>query len=159
MSRIRLSCFTRSTFYCYITRINHSKVTCHTFCVCSIYRASWELTHWGQVTHICVGKLTIICSDNGLAPSRRQAIIWTNDGILLTGPLGTNFSEILIEILTSSFKNMHLKMSSGKWQPFCLGLNVLSTLIMLHYSSIAMGCLSIRPFVNLTTIIGSAWNS
>ena len=56
------------------------------------------LTHWGRVTHICVNKLTIIGSDNGLSPGRRQAIIWTNAGILLTGPLGTNFSEILIEI-------------------------------------------------------------
>ena len=56
------------------------------------------LTHWGRVTHICIGKLTIIGSDNGLLPGRRQAIIWTNDGILLIGPLGTNFSEILIEI-------------------------------------------------------------
>ena len=56
------------------------------------------LIHWGRVTHICVGKLTSICSDNGLSPGRRQANIWTNAGILLTGPLGTNFSEILIEI-------------------------------------------------------------
>ena len=46
-----------------------------------------RLTHWGRVTHICVGKLTIIGSDNGLSPERRQAIIWTNDGILLIGPL------------------------------------------------------------------------
>ena len=38
------------------------------------------LTHWGQVTHICVSKLTIIGSDNGLSPGQRQAIIWTNDG-------------------------------------------------------------------------------
>ena len=52
------------------------------------------LTHWGRVTHICVGKLTIIGSDNGLSPERRQAIIWTNAGILLIGSLGTNFSEI-----------------------------------------------------------------
>ena len=52
------------------------------------------LTHWGRVTHICVGKQTIIGSDNGLSPGRRQAIIWTNAGILLIGPLGTNFSEI-----------------------------------------------------------------
>ena len=52
------------------------------------------LTHWGRVTHICVVKLTIIGSDNGLSPGRRQAIIWTNAGILLIGPLGTNFSEI-----------------------------------------------------------------
>ena len=84
------------------------------------------LTHWDRVTHICVSKLTNIGSDNGLSPGRRQAIIWTNAGIFLIGPLGINFSEILIEIYTFSFKKMHLKMSSAKWQPFCLDLNVLS---------------------------------
>ena len=78
------------------------------------------------MTHICVGKLTIIGSDNGLSPDRRQAIIWTNDGILLIEPLGTNFSEILIGIHTFLFKKMHFKMSSGKWWRFCLGLNVLN---------------------------------
>ena len=82
------------------------------------------LTHWGRVTHICVCNLTIIGSDNGLSPGRRQAITWTNVGILLIGPLGTNFSEMLIEIHTFSYKKIHLKMSSGKWRPFCLGLNV-----------------------------------
>ena len=56
------------------------------------------LTHWGRVTHICVSKLTIIASDNSLSPGLRQAIIWTNDGILLSWPLGTHFNEILIEI-------------------------------------------------------------
>ena len=75
----------------------------------------WERpsTQWGRVTHICVNKLTIIGSHNGLSPGRRQAIIWTNAAILLIGPLGTNFSEIWIELLTCSFKKMHLKMSSG----------------------------------------------
>ena len=57
-----------------------------------------SLTHWGQVTHICLGKLVILGSDNGLSPERCQTIIWTNAGILLIGPLGTNFSEILSEI-------------------------------------------------------------
>ena len=33
-------------------------------------------------SRICVGKLTIIGSDNGLSPGRHQAIIWTNVGIL-----------------------------------------------------------------------------
>ena len=84
-----------------------------------------SLTHWGRVTHICVGKLIIIGSDNGLSPGRRQAIIWTNAGIWLMRPLGTKFSEILIAIHTFSFKKMHLKMSSAKWRLFCLGLNVL----------------------------------
>ena len=78
-----------------------------------------------QVTHVCASNWTIIGSDNGLSPDRRQAIIWTNAGILLIEPLGTNFSEILIEIQIFSFKKMRLKMSA-KWRPFCLGLNVLN---------------------------------
>ena len=56
----------------------------------------------------------------------RQAIIWNNAGILLIRPLGTNFSEILIEIYTFPFKKMHLNMSSGNWRPSCLGFNVLT---------------------------------
>ena len=61
-----------------------------------------------------------------LSPGRRQAIIWTNAGILLIEPLGTNFNEILIGIQTFSFKKMHLKKASAKWRPFCLCLNVLN---------------------------------
>ena len=87
---------------------------------------SWWLTHWGREIHICVIKLTIIGLDNGLSPGRHQAIIWTNAGILLIEPFGTKFNEILIEIHTFSFKEMHLKMSFAKWQPFCPGLNVLT---------------------------------
>ena len=60
-----------------------------------------NLTHWGR------------------------AIIYTNAGILLNGPLRTNFIENLIGIQTFSFYKIHLKMSSAKWRPFCLGLNVL----------------------------------
>ena len=82
-------------------------------------------THWGRVTHICVSKLTIIDWDNGLSPERRQATIWTNAGILLIGPLGTNFSEILIEIQTLSLKKIRLKMSFAKCCSSPLGLNVL----------------------------------
>ena len=66
-------------------------------------------THWGGVTHICIGKLTIIGSDNGLSPGLRQAIIWTNAEILLTGPLGTDFSEILTRIDTFSLKKNALE--------------------------------------------------
>ena len=91
------------------------------------------LTHWGRVTHICVSKQTIIGSDNGLSPGWRQAIIWTNAGILLIGTLGTNFSQILIEIRIFSFKKMGLKVSSAKWRPFCLGLNVLSLSVLIRW--------------------------
>ena len=47
--------------------------------------------------YICVSELTIIGSDNGLSPGRRQAIILNNAGLLLIQPLGTNVSEISIE--------------------------------------------------------------
>ena len=86
------------------------------------------------MTHICVGKLTILGSDNGLSPGRRQAIIWTNALISLIGPFGTNFSEILIGIHTFSFKEMQMKMASAKWRPFCLGLSEL--IPWLHHHNI-----------------------
>ena len=113
---------------------------------CQQTRLNWTigLTHWGQVTHICVNKLTIIGSDNGLSPDRRQAIIWTNAGLLLIGPLGTYFSEILIEILTFSFKKMRLKVSSAKWRPFCLGLNVLTLFLLFALSIRCLMCVALR---------------
>ena len=122
---------------------------CHT--------ASWvfvQLTHWGRVMHICVSKLTMIGSDNGLSPDRRQAIIWTNAGISLIGPLGTNFSEILIEILTFSFKKMRLKVSSAKRRPFCLGLNVLMACCLMapsHYQN--------QWWLILNVVMGIHWRT
>ena len=88
------------------------------------------------MTYICVVEISIIGSDNGLSPGRRQAIIWTNAWILFIGPLGTNFIEILIGVHTFWSKKMHLKMSSGKWQPFCLGLNVLKVMWYKDFFSI-----------------------
>ena len=85
-----------------------------------------ELTHWGRVTHICVSKITIIGSDNGLSPDRRQAIIYTNAGLLSIGPSRAYFSENLIKIQQFSSTKMQVKMSSAKWRPSCLGLNVLT---------------------------------
>ena len=64
---------------------------------------------------------------------------------LLNWSLGTNFSEISIDIQTFSFKKIHFKMSSGKWQPFCLGLNVLNRL------KINMGlCNCLPPYWHLS---------
>ena len=63
---------------------------------------NFPLTHWGRVMHICVSKIIIIGSDNGLSPGRRQAIIWPIAGILLFRPSGTKFSKILIK-----FKRYH----------------------------------------------------
>ena len=95
-------------------------------CSRSMFPVVHRLTHWCQVMHICVGNLIIIGSDNGLSPGRRQAIIWTNAGILLIGPLGTNFSEILIGISNifiqeNAFENVVCELAS-----ICLGLNVLT---------------------------------
>ena len=97
---------------------------CHTQEGCRSVTVHWHfanpvtcwalLTHWGRVTHMCICKLTIIGSDNGLSPGWCQAIIWTSAEILLIGSLGTNFCEILIEIYIFSVKKMHLKMLSGK---------------------------------------------
>ena len=83
------------------------------------------LTHWGQVTHICVTKLTIIGSDNGLSPGQRQAITWTNTVLLSIVPLGTNFSEIWIRILSLSRKCIW-KCHLPEWRPFCPGVNELT---------------------------------
>ena len=104
------------------TRVQPFLFHCHW-----LFPSITDLTHWGRVTHICVGEVTIIVSDNGLSYGRRQAIIWTNAGILLIRPLATNFSEISIGIQTFSFKKMHFKMSSAKWRQFCLGLNALNS--------------------------------
>ena len=99
---------------------------------CSKWDSLWDdyayicLTHWGWVTHICVSKLTIIGSDNGLVASWRQAIIWTIGGILLMWTLGTDFSKILSKIYTLSFKKISLENVVWKIAAFCLGLNVLT---------------------------------
>ena len=97
-----------------------------------------KLTHWGRVTHICVSKLTIIGSDYGLSPGRRQAIIWTNAGILLIRTLGTNFSEILnscIFIQENAFENVVCEMAS-----ICLGLNVLNIAIVTLPDTVLTWC-------------------
>ena len=56
---------------------------------------------------------------NSLKPGGAYICRWTGFGF------GTNFLGILIKMETFSLRKMHLKMSSAKWQPFCLGLCVL----------------------------------
>ena len=55
--------------------------------------------------------------------------------------IGTNLSEILSEIHTFLFKKIRLKISSGKWRPFCLGLNVLIVHFSCHWLC-TVGCLT-----------------
>ena len=111
---------------------NHSYVFCHgiehTFCKPALKYIGGlaELTHWCRVTHIYITKLVTIGADNGLSPGRRQAIIWTNAGLLLIGPLGTKVSQSLIEIYIFPLTKINLKMPSAIWRPFYRGLNVLT---------------------------------
>ena len=56
---------------------------------------SMYLTHLPQ----CISESVSIGSDNGLSPIRRWAIFWSNAGLPSNGPLGTNFSGILIKSL------------------------------------------------------------
>ena len=130
-----LICPGRTSWYDFTQKDTHDfAVVCYAFILVNWNQAIHFITSFSSLrpsdAYICVSKLTIIGSDNGLAPRRRQAIIWTNDGVLLIGPLGTNFSEITMEI--HAFSKMHLKMSSEKWRPFCLGLNVLSSVALQH---------------------------
>ena len=79
------------------------------------------------MTHICVNKLTSIGSDNGLSPGRRQAIIWTNVGILLLRTLGTIISEILTEIdifafTKNTFENVVWEMAAILYRPQCFNV-------------------------------------
>ena len=114
--------------------------------------SSHVLTHWGRVTHICVSELTITGSDNGLSPGRRQAIIWNNAGLFLIEPLGTNVREISIGIQTFTSKKMHLNMSSAKWRPLCLVLNVLIPWLWLMMMDMV-----ICSYKDLKDLLGENW--
>ena len=74
--------------------------------------------------HVCISKLTIIGSDNGLSSARCQVIIWTYAGTLLIGPLGTNLSEILIKIYIfiqqNALENAVLKIAAILCRPQCV---------------------------------------
>ena len=110
------------------------------------------LTHWGRVTHICVIKLTITGSDNGLSPGWRQAIILTSAGIFLIGHLGANFSKnhqnSYIFIQEFSFKKMRLK---------CRLEKLLAILCRPQYVNLlSLLCLSL-PLPRITRFMGPTW--
>ena len=117
-------CHCSNKWTAWITKINACVICSHSWFWCPpslqthLRHASNMLkgciTCWGRVMHICVIKLNIFGSDNRLSPGRHQAIIWTNAGILLIGPIGTNFNDILIVIHVFLFTKIHLKMSPCK---------------------------------------------
>ena len=73
------------------------------------------IPQWGRVTYICVGNLITFGSDNGFMPGRRQTIIRIKAGILLIGPLGTNFIETPIEVQNFSFNKNASENAVSKW--------------------------------------------
>ena len=92
--------------------------------VCSV--ANKKKTSKLRVTGLCEGNSPV----TGEFPAQRA-------GILLIGPQGANFSEIVIELHALPFKKMHLKRSSAKWRLFCLGLNMLMrSFDIFHYVSL-----------------------
>ena len=83
------------------------------------------LTHWGPVTHICLDTNTNIGSHNGLSSGQRQAIIWTNAGILLIRPLSNKFqwafnrhSNIFIQ--ENAFESVVCEMAAILSRPQCV---------------------------------------
>ena len=74
--------------------------------------------HWGRVTHLCISKITSIASDNGLVPSRRQAIIWSNAGILLI--LWNLKRNSYIFIQGNAFENVVWKKAAILSRPQCV---------------------------------------
>ena len=128
-----------------VCRLLRSNTVYHTFQMGSTARHWRTFIHWASFH-----KLSWKNSYNRKIwqTCRRQAIIWFNAGILLIRTLGTNFSEILSKIHTFPFKKIHLKASSGKWRPFCLGLNVFNgplcttASIPSHFSLILHNCRS-----------------
>ena len=62
-----------------------------------------ELTHLPQCRIYASANSVSIGSGNSLSSVRRQAMTRANAALLSIGPLGTNFSEILIKIQNVSF--------------------------------------------------------
>ena len=82
-----------------------SMIDCHICCLAN------GLTHWRWMMPICIGKLIIIGSDNGLSLGKATSHYLNQRWLIVNW---TNFSEIRNEILTFSFKQLHLKLSSAK---------------------------------------------
>ena len=83
------------------------------------------LTHSCCVTHICVSKLSIIGSDNGLSPAWHQAIIWPNTGILSIRILGPKFQwnlkqNLCVVIQENAFKNVVCEVTAIVSRPQCV---------------------------------------
>ena len=79
------------------------------------------LTHWGRVMHICVSKLTIIGSDNGLLPDHYLKLYWNNVYWTLRNNFQWNFNQNLnISIQENAFEHVIRKMAAMLSHPQCV---------------------------------------
>ena len=85
-----------------------------------------KLTHQGRKDVYMPINKTITGSENGFAPDRAHAIIWTHAGLSLIGLMKIHFSKIRIETHQFFTQANKLIMPPSQWQPFCLGLNSLN---------------------------------
>ena len=91
------------------------------------YNFEWFWTHCGWLKHVCVGNLTIIGSDNGLAPtcSRQLAIIWTKCWNIVNWTLGNKLQGNFYQNKTFSFRKCIWKrFFVCKMAAICLSLKV-----------------------------------
>ena len=84
------------------------------------------LTHWCWMTHICISKIIIIGSDNGLSPSHYLNQCWN----IVNWNIGNKLQWNCNRNQYIFIPEMHLKMSFVKWLPTYLSLNVLNGLGM-----------------------------
>ena len=84
-----------------------------------------------SINIISLWRIYASVNKQSLAPMKscHLAKIWTNAWILLIGTLGTNFSEILIEIYTFHSRKCIWICRLHKWRTFCLGPNVLNFIL------------------------------
>ena len=97
---------------------------------------------WSNITYYCIRHCWDTCISNirfctynrhptpsfGVSIVRIfnkiDRIIWANVDWLLIGLLGSSFNKIWITIKQFWYTKTNLKMSSAKWGPFCLGINM-----------------------------------
>ena len=88
--------------------------------LCGISKGTFEIPH--EISY----SYTVTCFWNAYSAASHYL-----SAILLSiGPLGTNFSEILIKIQNVLFTKLHLNISSAKWRPFCPGGDELITMLL-----------------------------
>ena len=104
--------------------LKHQYITCKVYFQANMRRTLNGLTHWGRVMHICISKLTIIGSENGLVTSHYLNQWWNIVNRTLGNKLQWNLNQNLyILIQGNALENV-----VWKWRPFCLSFNELTWL-------------------------------